>query len=111
MKKKALKFKKSGWYAEELSARYISSICESSNLFVTVFKCAYNKCWTLRFVTKEGYELDSVTPNYLSTLWDIETKSELIKVLEQDIANMPSFFKDAEAEAIKLQKMMDDFNV
>lgn len=72
-----LKFKKTGWFADEASARYEAEINE--NLKVTVNKCWYYEGFVFRFITKQGFDLAELNGDLLSTFWNKATKKQTIE--------------------------------
>jgi len=77
----ALKFKKVGWFCEELSARYETRL--TANLKVRIFKCPYLKGFRLDLITNSDYGLDEETGDLMSTLWDGMSKKEIIYHIEE----------------------------
>lgn len=102
---KNLKFKKIGYFCDELSARYEAKITE--NLKVRVYKCAYQKCFTFKFCASNDFGLDELTGDLKSTIFKQDaTKSWIIEEIKEIISDQEMFSK-LESEAIKL---MHKFN-
>ena len=78
---KTLKFKKTGHYLDELSARYIAEF--TTGVFVSVFQCAYSKEWRARFSDRINYDMSiNGDLDYYSS-----TKKQMIEWLNEDALN------------------------
>ena len=81
---KVLKFKKTGWFADEDSARYEAIVNEYFK--VRVYKDGYfEKGFRFNFLTLDDFDLDTVTGDFLSTFWSKATKKDAIKRVEEII--------------------------
>jgi len=78
---KTLKFRRTGHYLDELSARYIAEF--TTGVFVGVFKCAYSKEWRASFSDRINYTMDiNGDLDYYAS-----TKKEMVQWLNEDAAN------------------------
>lgn len=88
---KKLKFKNTGKYLEERSARYEARFTENS--FIRVYKCAYSNQWKAEFLDRLGLQLDEINQD---VFYYFETKKQVVRELEYALNNQTEFCKEVE---------------
>ena len=86
---KLLVFKKIGWFADEMSARYEADFNE--NIKVRIFKDYYFNGFRFEFLTSNGYTLDELNGDYLSSFWSKATKKETITRVNEILRDTECF--------------------
>ena len=98
-------YKKVGWFADELSARYEATV--SPDVTVRIFKDDYMKGFRFEFLTSDLFDLGDITGNYLSSFWNGATMQEAIERVEEIISD-PSCFDEIEEKAIQVKARMQN---
>lgn len=101
-----LNFKKTGWFADEDSARYESVVNE--NFKVRVSKNGMMNGFSFEFITIDDYSLDRLTGDFLSSFWNRATKKQSIDRVKE-ILNDRECFDQINLAAQSLTKRMKDF--
>lgn len=99
-----LKFKRLGQFCDEVSARYQARI--NDQLAVNIYKCAYRGAWVFMFIEIEtGYSLDYLTCDMLASIHHIETKKEIVSILQNEIVSDPHFLNEAKEEIRRMARI------
>jgi hypothetical protein len=101
-----LQFKKIGYFADENSARYEAIVNE--HFKVRVFKDFYMKGFRYEFLTNDGYDLDSLNGDLLSTFWNKATKKEAINEVTNILLDK-KLFSEIEKKAIYVTNLMSEY--
>lgn len=101
-----LQYKKVGWFADEMSARYEAVVNE--NIKVRLFKDAYMNGFRFEFLTSNSYDLGNITGDYLSTFWDKATKKQAINRVFEILSDTECFI-EIEQKAIEVKNTMSKY--
>jgi hypothetical protein len=101
-----LNYKKVGWFADEISARYEADVSE--NIKVRLFKDAYTQGFRFAFLTSNSYNLENITGDYLSTFWNKATKKEAMNRVTEILSDRICF-AEIEQKAIEVKNRMSKY--
>lgn len=101
-----LKFKKVGWFSEELSARYEAKLTD--NLTVRIAKCPYINGFRLQLVTNNGWGLDTETGDLMASLYNDMTKKEIIFHIEE-LTKIDGWLDEMDQSAMIINNRMETF--